>query len=146
MGRGQVSVEYMVIVAIALGLLVPAVIFFYTYTKSADPTSAQLNEAGLQMIAAVKSTYALGLNARQTVEFTMPATVVNVTVNDRELVFRYHTAEGISEAVFFSTIGMEVETAPGVYSPAGPISVPRPGLTRYRFTSRGPTVVITEMT
>ncbi|MDD9954547.1 MAG: hypothetical protein OXR66_09540 [Candidatus Woesearchaeota archaeon] len=141
MRGGQVSVEYLIIVGVALGLLIPAVIFFYSYSKSSDASavSSQINDIGLQALSHVQSTYALGRNSRQTMEFNMPDVVQHVYVNGQELVFVYETELGRSEAVFFSTIPMITNDTID-----GNISDVHPGLTNYRFDSFGSTVKITE--
>jgi uncharacterized protein (UPF0333 family) len=147
MGRGQVSVEYLMIIAIALGVLVPSIFLFYTYSKSAtnEVTGSQLNDIGLQMVAAGKSTYALGVNARRTLEFTMPAGITRIAATGDELVIVYETQYGQSEAVFFSSIPLRGLDSSGALTPDGNISVAHPGLTRYRFISVGSEVHIEEV-
>jgi hypothetical protein len=140
--KAQISVEYLIIIAVAIGILIPGVLFFYSYSSGSNSgtTSSQLNEIGLRMVAVVKSTYALGIGARQTVEFVMPSTVTRAYADNAELVFVYETPNGPSEAVFFSTIGMNTTLS------NGDIAVAHPGLTRYRFISLGKTVLINETT
>lgn len=142
--RGQISVEYLIVIAVALGILVPGVLFFYSYTKSgeATATNTQINDIGLRMVSLVKSTYALGNGAWQTLEITMPATVTRVYVNESELTFIYDTPSGPSEAVFFSNINMIGTTPDGNLT----ITNTHPGLTKYRFTSYGNRVMINETT
>lgn len=140
--RGQISMEYLVIVGITLGILIPAVFFFYNYSKSdaGSTTSAQVNEIGLRMTSTTKSTYALGTGAWQTLTFVMPESVTRIHVDDDELVFTYDTAIGPSEAVFFTTINMTTAHADGN------ISTVHPGVTKYRFTSQGNSILISETT
>jgi uncharacterized protein (UPF0333 family) len=138
--RGQISVEYLIIIAVAIGILVPGVLFFYTYSQSStsSSTNSRMNEIGLRVVATVQSTYALGVGARETVEFVMPAEVTRAYVNSTELVFVYDTGFGPSETVFFSNINMTGA------SPDGNISIPHPGVTRYRISAQGQTVLINE--
>lgn len=139
--RGQVSVEYLVIVGIAIGLLIPAVMFFYSYNKSSESSSiaSQVNEIGLQAISTAKATYALGRNARQTIEFVMPSDVTGVYADGQELVIVYETSAGRSEAVFFSDVNLTTG------SPDGRVGQTQPGLTRFRFESLGRRVNVTEL-
>lgn len=142
--RGQVSIEYLVILGLTIGILIPAVFFFYQYSKSdaGASTSAQVNDIGLRMVSTTKSTYALGNGAWQTMEFVMPETVtrVYVTPNKDELVIVYDTVFGPTDAVFYSNVNMTPNP------PDGNISAAHPGRTRYRFTSNGREVNITETT
>jgi hypothetical protein len=138
--RAQISVEYLIIIAVALGILIPGILFFYSYTKSgeATATNTQINDIGLRMISTVKSTYALGNGAWQTIEVTIPDTVTRIYVNQTELVFIYDTPSGSSEAVFFSNINMT-----GAMSD-GNITLAHPGVTQFRFTSQGRIILINE--
>jgi len=140
--RGQVSVEYLVIIGLAIGILIPGVLFFYGYSQSniGSTTASRLNEIGLRLVSATRSTYALGTNAWQTVEFTMPDAVTRAYVNDTELVFTYDTQFGQADAVFFSTVPLTTSDVDD-----GNISIVHPGQTRYRLTSQGSTVNITEV-
>lgn len=139
--RGQVSVEYLVIVGIAIGLLIPAVMFFVSYNKSNEASSiaSQVNEIGLNSIARAKSTYALGRNARQTFEFVMPEGVQRAYVEDQEFIIVYETTAGRTEAVFFSSVNLTT------MHPDGTVSTAHPGLTTYLFQSLGNRVNITEV-
>lgn len=138
--RGQISVEYLIIIGIALGILIPGVMFFYTYSQSNEgsTTNAHLNDVGLRMVGTAKSTYAQGIGAWQTLEITLPPDVTRVYVNDTELTIVYETQNGISEAVFFSSVNM---TAP---NSDGNVTVARPGVIRLRFMSQGSKVLINE--
>jgi uncharacterized protein (UPF0333 family) len=142
MGRGQVSVEYLVIVGIAIGLLIPAVLFFYAYSQTNEGTavSSRVNEIGLQMVSTSKSAYALGVGSRQSLEFTMPEGITRVYVNGPELTIQYQTRSGaLSEAVFFSNIALVTSFT------NGDVAAVHPGPTHYRFVSQGGQVNITEV-
>jgi hypothetical protein len=149
--------EFIVILAIALGVLIPAVLFFSSYSKTsqAGSTNAHLNDVGLQMVAAVKNTYSLGLSARQTVEFSMPEEVRQVYVDNYELVFVYETPQGMSRAVFYSPINMSAPDDPSASNTCtliapnadGNLTAVHPGITKFRITmakASPPTVCIDE--
>jgi hypothetical protein len=139
---GQISVEYLIIIAVAIGILIPGIFLFYSYSQSGlgSTTSARVNEIGLRTISMTKSTYALGSGAWQTMEFAMPEEVTRVYVQGAELTFIYDTHLGASEAVFFSPITI---TTPLI---DGNISHPHNGITKYRFVSTGSGVFINETT
>jgi len=139
--RGQISVEYLVIVAIAIAILIPGVLFFYSYSQTDTGSTTQLNDIGLRAIATVKETYALGTGTWRTFEFIMPESVIDVYVDNSELVFVYETPHGISEAVFFSTINMASGYPNGRISPEI-----HSGITKYRLVSQGQTIFVNETT
>lgn len=143
--RAQISLEYLIIVGVAIALLLPGVYFFYSYSKSnvEGTTNNRLNDVGLKMVATAKSTYSLGNGARQTIEFIMPESVTAVVIRQggTELSFTYDTPYGPADAVFFSNVIMVNST----FSGDGNISLPHPGFVRYRFESQGRNVSITEV-
>jgi hypothetical protein len=147
--RGQISLEYLVIIGIALGLLIPGVVFFYAFTKTSEGTSAssRLSDIGLRTVSTAKSVQALGRDAWLTVEFNLPSEVTRIYVNNSapsggimaELVFEYDTPQGPSQAVFFSSVNL---TTP---YPDGNVTLPHPGIMRLRATSQGAVVNLTEV-
>jgi len=141
MGRGQSSIEYLMIVGIALGLLVPAVFFFVSYsdTQRATGISSQINDIGIAVVTAAAESYALGTGARRQVEVSMPGEVTRSWVNGSEFSVQYETPHGPSEAVFFSTIPLNSS------SPDGNVTVPHAGITKLRLVSLGPSVLISEV-
>jgi hypothetical protein len=150
--RAQISLEYLVIIGVALGLLLPGVYFFFFYSKSSieGTTSTRLNDIGLKMLSTAKGSYALGAGARQTIDLVMPDAVTGITISRTggapgavsELVFTYDTPYGPSEAVFFSDVKILNE----LDSTDGNLSTPHSGLTRYQFVSNGQNVSITDVT
>ncbi len=144
--RAQVSVEYLIIIGFALGVLIPGVFLFYKYSQSTGGMGAsnQINEIGLNVVSTARSTYSLGINARKTLEFVMPSTVRETFVggvNNEEFVIRYETPMGYSDAVFFSdSIPLTTDLMPFVN-----VTRVHPGLTRYRIESLGTTVKISEV-
>ncbi len=148
--QAQISLEYLIIVGVALALLLPGVYFFFSYSKGSieGTTNNRLNDIGLQMVSTAKGSYALGNGARQTIEFVMPEGVEEIKLNsvnggsDTELVFVYNTPYGLSETVFFSDIILLNETN----ASSGVVAItPHPGVSRYRFDSHAQNVSIIEV-
>jgi uncharacterized protein (UPF0333 family) len=139
--RGQSSVEYLLIVGIALGVLIPAVFFFASYSGSQEATGvgAQIDEIGLAVTTAASEAYALGAGSRRQVEVSLPEGITRIWVNGTELAIAYESAYGPSEAVFFSAVALN-----STY-PDGNVTAPHAGLARFRVVSLGPSVLITEV-
>jgi len=141
MGGGQSSLEYLIIVGIALGILVPAVFFFASYTSSrgAAGTAGQIAEIGTSMVTAASEAYALGAGARRQVDVTLPEGVARIWVQGSELAFSYESPNGVSDAVFFAAVPLNSSY------PDGNVTVPHAGATRFRFVSLGASVSVTEV-
>lgn len=147
----QISLEYLIIVGAAIGLLLPGIYFFYKYSKTniEGTTNSRLNDLGLQLTSTAKSSYALGNGARQTVNFVMPDNVQemkSVVVNsggvlDYELIFTYDTPYGTADAVFYSDVLLVNSTlANGTI-----VLSPNPGSSKYLVESHTQNVSITEV-
>ena len=69
MGKAQISMEYLILIGVALGLLIPGVILFYSYSQSSSGSNAndRINNVGLDAISTAKSTYGMGAGARQSI-------------------------------------------------------------------------------
>ena len=151
--QGQISLEYLIIVGVAIALLIPGVYFFYAYSSSnvQSTTNDRLNEVGLKTVTVAKSVYSLGAGARETIEFVMPETVTGAWLQSdgRELVFVYDTPYGDAEAVFFSAVVMTNLNATQLpritlCQNTSDARSPHPGLTRYRLESTGRNVTLCE--
>ncbi len=147
--NAQISLEYLIIVGVALGVLLPGVYFFFTYTKSniEGTTNDRLNDIGLQMLSTAKSTYALGAGARQTIEFVMPQNVQSIQLqkNGTELVFVYDTPYGLSEAVFYSNVQLVNASGVADINYINLTVEPHPGVSRYVFESYSSNVSVSEV-
>jgi len=107
--RGQMSVEFVIVIAVTLGLVITGLVFFITTIRgeSGAVTSQRITDIGRDTISAAKQSYALGTGARQTLEVNLPDNIRRIYVNPSsptELVIVYETDAGTSEAVFFSSV------------------------------------------
>lgn len=107
--RGQVSLEYLVILGMALAVLIPATYLFYDYSQSTNErvVRGQIDVIGSKVITQAKAMYALGRNNRVTIDLTIPSPVINVTILDgMELVLTYRSRQGVQDAVYFSDVNI----------------------------------------
>lgn len=136
--RGQSSVEYLFIVALALTLILPASFLFFDFSKSSEGAviSAQINRIGTEVVAKAEEVYVIGNNSRVTLELTVPDGIESVMIyGERELVISYYVLGGVSQAVFFSDIPLTNTTSGCLVLPCVVDFVP--GLNYVRVTSRG---------
>jgi len=112
--QGQISVEYIMIVAFTFVVLIPGIYFFYAYSQSSSTglASAQYNKLGQEMLSTALRTAAQGEGSWLTLDTIIPETVQNVSVNNHgsEIVIVYTTNVGPTEAVFFSDINLSTAT------------------------------------
>jgi hypothetical protein len=114
--RGQVSLEYLFIVGLALAIIIPGAMLFYQYSKSSNDelVSAEIARAGNEVINVGEEAYVTGENSWRTVRLTFPEAVTSMWfVGNRpsqEMVIQYWTDSGLTEAVFFVPASVEFRT------------------------------------
>ncbi|USN45286.1 MAG: class III signal peptide-containing protein [Candidatus Woesearchaeota archaeon] len=117
--RGQISVEYLIIIGLSLALLIPAVMLFMNYanTSTDDVVSSQINRIGNALVDQAFSVYTFGEGSWTTLTLTFPERVDRLVINGgNELVISVFASGGVSESIFFS----EVDVTTVGCSPPGP--------------------------
>jgi len=142
--KGQISFEYLVIVGLALLVIVPALLFFLTFTRGGDDsvTHARVAEIGSEMIAVSSEVFALGRSSWLTLDTSIPESVENITIINNtnspdELVITYRTKNGLSQGVFFSKVPLSNNSAILEDSSPALVFADRVGVVSLRFTSGG---------
>ncbi len=111
--KSQSAVEYLLIIAVALGLIVPTTYLFFKFTsKSNDEImDSQLTQIGNTIMDTAETVFFSGESAKIVLEFNMPEKVLEVKVlRSRELVFKVLSESGEGELVFFSPSNIPLVT------------------------------------
>jgi hypothetical protein len=141
--RGQSSVEYLSIVAIALMVLIPGSYLFLTYSKGTTDqvSSSQLNLAGVEIISEAEKMYVLGTNSWVTLEISLPGIFLDAGIHDgKEMFFRYSSGAGDSSVVFFP-VGFNISNNSTACTGFCDLEL-TPGVNRVRIQSQGQFVSI----
>lgn len=105
----QVSLEYILIVALTFAIIIPTTYLFYSYSKESaeEIADAQLTKLGRSIIDSSEAIFYSGVGAKTILSLNVPENVISASIIDgRELVFNITTGVGISEIVFFSSVNM----------------------------------------
>lgn len=141
--RGQSSVEFLMIVAVATALLLPATFFFFSYAQgtTSQIASAQINNAGNAIKIGAEEMFGIGPNSWKTIEIRMPDTFIEAGIkNNSELYFTYNTQFGISQSVHFFD-RFQIRTHEDCYNNCSLENLTR-GVNRIRLESKGSYVEI----
>ncbi len=112
---GQSSLEFMLIIALTLIIIVPTTYLFYSYSKESSQgiSDAQISKVGRDIIDTAESIYYSGQGSKAVLELNVPEQISGASVIDgRELVFNITTSFGVSEIVFFSSVNLTTTTNP----------------------------------
>src|SRR3989344_2055999 len=105
--KAQSSMEYLLIIALTLGILVPTTYLFFSYSSeyNTEITDSQAVRLGRDIISTAESVYFSGEGSRIIMEANMPEDVTGISIlGNRELVFNISSPFGPNEAVFFSSV------------------------------------------
>ena len=114
--KSQSALEYLMIIALTLGIIVPTTYIFFQYSIESNTKilDSQISQIGRSMIDTAETVYFSGQNSKIVLQLNMPENVNAISIIDnRELVFNVTTSIGESEAVFFSSINITSSSCRG---------------------------------
>lgn len=139
--KAQISVEYLLIMTMALAIIVPGSLLFYRYSEDSNEklVAGQINQIGKKIVNNAEEMNTIGKNSWITLDISFPKSTRNVYVSGNSaLVIVYQTSIGLTEAVFFSDVSLN-----GTYS--GNISQDfHSGFMKVKIESKGEYVSIQE--
>jgi hypothetical protein len=114
--RGQVSVEYILILSFVLAIIIHGVIFFYQYSQTSvsNVASVQYERFGQEMLMTALSSAAQGDGSWLTLDGNIPSGLQDINVtgsDDDELVFTFRTSTGLTQAIYFSEVRLCANTS-----------------------------------
>lgn len=116
--KAQTAIEYLMIIALTLGIIVPIAYLFFSYSSesNAQIIDAQITQIGRGIVDTAQSVYFFGEGSKIILEINMPKNVNDVYIlSNRELVFDIISeigATGKTEAVFYSSATIPLTSIP----------------------------------
>lgn len=109
--KGQITLEYLLILGFTFTILIPGILFLSSYNKGSLSRfhSAQYEKLGATILNAAVETLAQGKGSWMTLNVLVPESIRDIRVSDngQELVVTYETPFGDRDAVFFSDVELE---------------------------------------
>ncbi len=135
-GRGQIAMEYLMVIAFAMLLVVPVVVFIAkdSGSQTAEVSVAQISQIARRIASGAERVYAFGEPTTLTIRVFMPKSVRNVTVSNKGVTFIINR-NGVLSAV----------TEPVSMNLSGNLSG-YAGLHRIRITAANNSVYLSEVT
>ena len=118
--KGQISVEYLLVIGFVAIITVPLIILYYKFTTDASDEiiTSQINQIARKIVDSAESVYFLGNPSQTTIKVYMPNKIIGASLDNKEVVFNVTTRAGISEIVQVSSVDLtgELPITPGIYS------------------------------
>ena len=114
--KTQSALEYLLIIALVLGIIVPTTYLLFRYTSESNVRiiDSQINQIGRNIIDTAETVYFSGEGSKIILEINMPEGIDNVSIlKKRELVFNITTELGATEVVFFSSTDIDITSDDG---------------------------------
>ena len=102
--KAQSALEYLLIIALVLGLIIPITYLFFRYGSQSNEqiVDSQINQIGNTIVDTAEIVYYSGEGAKIIVELKIPENIDSVDIlEDRELVFTRSSEIGENQMVFF---------------------------------------------
>jgi hypothetical protein len=115
MKKGQLSIEYLMILGLSMIVILGAVYIFYAYVQdaSSDVVNSRINEIGTRILQQSESIHGIGKGTWIVIDINIPDELVeSYIMNNSELVFVTSNTNGVSQSVFFSNINISGEIPP----------------------------------
>lgn len=118
--RGQVSLEYTLMVGFALIILMPLVVIHMTQEESIrdDSNLMQATNIVQTLTSNAESIHFIGEPSKTTIEVRMPQNVKDIEIEDNRILFEVMTGGGVVEVYKYTDVELTGSLEPG------------PGLTR----------------
>ena len=109
--KGQISMEYLIIVAFVIFLILGLLGFFYFYSTSVQDTLRinQMSTFANKLLSTAESVFYAGEPSKSTITAYLPKGVTNIQILEQRLVFTYSTASGESKTSFTSPVPISGE-------------------------------------
>jgi uncharacterized protein (UPF0333 family) len=117
--KGQVSVEYMILLTFLMGFVLVIFVLFQSYAQQTkDQVSlTQADQIARRIISASEEVYFLGEPSKLTIRVAMPDNIKSVSIGNNELFFVVNTQEGDNEIGHISKVNItgSLPTSAGVF-------------------------------
>jgi len=116
--KGQTAMEYLMIIALTLGIIVPTAYLFFRYSSESNVQiiDSQITQIGRTIIDTAQTVYFSGEGSKIIIDINMPEKIDDAYIlANRELVFEIISEIsdiGETQAVFFSTPTVSLTSIP----------------------------------
>jgi uncharacterized protein (UPF0333 family) len=111
--RGQVSMEFFIVIAFTFAVLVPLVYFYFSESQDAvgEVNGAQVVQVARKIVSNAEAVYAFGEPTSITLRVYMPSGVQKIAINGTEITFWMYGNQGLY--AFSESFAMNVSGSVG---------------------------------
>lgn len=113
MKNAQSAIEYLVIIALTLGLIAPVTYIFFKFSteSSIELIYSQIEQIGSNIIDTARNVYYSGKGSKIVLDLNMPDDIKDIKIlSNRELTFQIIADKQDLELVFFSSLEIPISS------------------------------------
>jgi uncharacterized protein (UPF0333 family) len=113
--RGQIGVEYMIIIGFVTFAITVILIFAYFYSDQVKDKIRmnQIENFGLQVVNSAESVFYSGEPSKSTVRYYLPDGVTGINITENYLVIEVSTSTGVNRIAYESRVPLNGTIEPG---------------------------------
>ena len=106
--KGQISVEYLIIVGFALFIITILIATYTIYSQHNESViiSKQVQRISMKLVDNAEEVYYYGPPTKNTLKLYFPKNIEDIQIYNNELLFKVHTAGGISDIEAVSEVNL----------------------------------------
>lgn len=116
--RGQVSIEYMIVVGFAFIMIMPVIIIFLVQSNDIQDSINvnQANSVARKIAHYSDSIYYMGHPSKTTIKAYIPKGIESISIGNQEVVFRMQTSHGPTDVVHITDVNITgtLKTSSGI--------------------------------
>ena len=113
--RGQIGIEYMIIIGFITFAITMTLVFAYFYSDQIKDRIKmnQIDNFGVQLISSAESVYFSGEPSKSTVRYYLPEGVSSIEIIDDSIVIEISLSSGFNRIAYSSRVPLSVEIPEG---------------------------------
>ena len=119
MRKAQVSMEFLMVVGLALMMTLPLIVLFYQQSENLNTgiLDSQIDKVASEIRDAADEVYYLGYPSKKTVTIYVPEGVNSISIYNTSIMFLVESANGDYEVVKWSVANLTgvLQTYPGIH-------------------------------
>ncbi len=116
--RGQLSIEYLVLVGFTVSMLTVLILVQYQHNEEQNlvVVSNQADKITRSLVDAAEEIYYLGTPARTTIKTYMPTNIERILIVNHTIMFQMRTSHGLTDIEKYSSVNItgNISTSSGI--------------------------------
>ena len=108
MRKAQVSSEYLIIVGFVVGITIPLMLVYFTFTNDINDqiVATQVDQIARSIVDAADTVYYLGEPSQTSLRVYLPVNIDDAFLNNKALIYKVKSKAGVSDIAYVSAANL----------------------------------------